>query len=635
MNIKIMKTTSIMWILAASILSATGQETQSARAPEISELESHVAGRDARLGWWRDARFGMFVHWGVSSVLGGSWNGRDYKTYAEHIQRAARIPVPVYRKEVAGAFNPTRFDADAWVRLAKETGMGYFIITAKHHDGVAMYGSKVSDYNVVQATPWHHDPMVDLREACRKHGIKLGFYYSHAFDWGEENGAGNDWDWQNPGGDKLLHGSEWWLNYPEFLPKSRKYVDEKAIPQILELIRNYHPDILWFDTPHKLPPEENLRIFAAVRKADPNIVINGRIFADANPELLKLTDYVNTGDKPGEFAPKIGDWEGIPTTNESFGYNAKDHSHKAPGHFIHLLAKAASRGGNILMNMGPRPDGTVDPADVKIFQSIGAWWKINGESIRGTTRTPLPRQTWTGESTLKGSTLYLHVFEWPKNGELLVSGLKTDAKRARLLASTGQGIGVKRLNEFDLILTGLPASAPDSDDSVIALECEAPPVTDDARLVSSLIGRNALSVLDGKLEGSAIYRVGRGIGDAWSVNWIDPTAASSWTVRVTEKCEFDVSVVYDASAPTTTNRLVEGDAGKELAKANSGAGGTYVVTVSGNRFSKTVRTGRSVSESLGRVILEPGRHVFRIAASEVTGAELFRLRRIVLDPVRP
>lgn len=626
---------NLILFLGLNVLPASAQDAPSPRAPEISELAAHVEGREARLGWWREARFGMFVHWGVSSVLGGSWNGRDYKSYAEHIQRTARIPVPVYRKEVAGAFNPTHFDADAWVRLAKETGMGYFIITAKHHDGVAIYDSKVSDYDVMDATPWRRDPMKELQAACKKHEIKFGFYYSHAFDWGEENGVGNDWDWQNPGGDKLLHGSEWWLDYPAFLPKARKYVDEKAIPQILELIRNYQPDILWFDTPHKLPPEENLRIFAAVRKADPNIVINGRIFADVDTELLKLTDYVNTGDKPGEFSPKDGDWEGVPTTNESFGYNSKDKSHKKPGHFTRMLAKAASRGGNILLNMGPRPDGAVDPADVEVFEGIGAWWKINGESIRGTTRTPLPRQTWTGESTLKGSTLYLHVFEWPKNGELLVSGLKTGAKKARLLSAPGREIETKRLNEFDMVLTGLPATPPDPDNSVIALECEAPPVTDDARLVTPAIGRNTLSVLDGKLEGSAAYRVGRGIGDAWSVNWIDTTAAENWSVRLTEKAVFDVSVIYDASAPATTNRLVEGDAGKELAKANTGAGGSYLVTIGEGRFPKTVRIGRGVSEPLGRITLEPGRHVFRIGATGVTGAELFRLRRIVLDPFEP
>lgn len=628
-----MKTPTIILAFVTCVHSLIAQEKEFSRAPAPSELTIYDAGKDARLGWWREARFGMFVHWGVSSVLGGSWNGRDYKSYAEHIQRAARIPVPVYRKEVAGAFHPTRFDADTWIRLAKETGMGYFIITAKHHDGFAMYDSKVSDYNVVQATPWKHDPMKDLQVACRKHGIKFGFYYSHAFDWGEENGVGNDWDWQNPGGDRLLHGSEWWRNYPEYLPKARKYVDDKAIPQILELIRNYHPDIMWFDTPHKLPPEENLRIYAAVRKADPNIVINGRIFADADTDLIKLTDYANTGDKPSEFAPKEGDWEGIPTTNESFGYNAKDGSHKPPGHFIQLLAKAASRGGNILLNMGPRPDGEADPADVKVFQGIGEWWNRFGESIRGTTRTTLPRQTWRGETTLKGSTLYLHVFEWPKDGELIVSGLRSAVKQARLLGSSGGMLGVKRVSDVDLVLTGLPAIPPDADDSVIALDCAAPPVTDESMLIQRATTRIFFSVLDGWQQGPATYRVGRGKDDAWSVNWVDSTAGIKWPLRVTEKGVFDVSIVYDASPPTTTNRLVEGDAGKEIAAANTGAGGSYVVTIANERFSKVVRTGRSVSDSLGRISLESGRHVIQVGATEVTGAELFRLRGLVLTPV--
>jgi alpha-L-fucosidase len=176
------------------------------RAPAREVLMPTAAERDARLGWWREARFGMFVHWGVYSSLSGTWNGRAYGGYGEHIQRMAKIPIPVYRKEVAGKFNPVDFNADEWIRLAKEAGMGYFIITAKHHDGFAMYDSRVSDYNIVQATPFARDPMKELRVACKKYGLKFGFYYSHAFDWGEANGPGNDWDYENPGGDRLLHG---------------------------------------------------------------------------------------------------------------------------------------------------------------------------------------------------------------------------------------------------------------------------------------------------------------------------------------------------------------------------------------------------------------------------------------------
>ena len=605
------------------------------RAPSIDSLVSTAAAREDRIVWWREARFGMFVHWGVSSVLGGSWKGRAYPTYAEHIQRAAKIPVAVYRKEVAGAFNPQNFDAEAWVKLAKETGMGYFIITAKHHDGVAMYDSKVSDYNVVQATPWHHDPMKDLQVACRKQGIKLGFYYSHAFDWGEENGAGNDWDWQNPGGDKLIHGSEWWKNDPEFLSKVRTYVDGKAIPQILELIQHYHPDILWFDTPHKIPPEENLRIFAAVRKADPNIVINGRIFADVDTELAVLPDYINTGDKPGGFAPQGDrDWEGMPTTNESYGYNSTDRSHKPPGHFIRLMAKAAARGGNILLNMGPRPDGTVDPADVAVFEGIGAWWRTHAESIRGTTRTPLPRQTWTGESTRKGNTIYLHVFDWPKNGELLVSGLKTPIRQVRLLGqASAEPVTAKRLNDLDCLIGGLPKNPPDAVDTVVALDCDAAPETDAAQLLSPALPRITLQAMDSTLSGATKYRVGRGADDAWVVNWVNAGAAAGWTVRLNEKATFDASLVYDASAGTPQNRLVEGDAGKELARASTGAGGSYTVTFGENLRELTVTNGRTVRVPLGRVELEVGRHEIRVTAKQITGEELFRLRRLELTPI--
>ena len=338
------------------------------RSPAPESLVPTVAERDGRLGWWRDARFGMFVHWGVYSTLGGTWKGQAVKGYGEHIQRVLKIPIADYRKEVAGGFNPTGFDADAWIRLAKEAGMGYFIITAKHHDGFAMFDSKVNDYTVVKATPFAKDPMVALRDACRKQGLKFGFYYSHAFDWGEENAPGNDWDYDNPGGDKLLHGRSWWTDDKEFLAKARTYVDGKAIPQLLELIRNYHPDIIWFDTPHKLPPEENLRILAAVRKADPNVVVSGRVVTDI--PNLNLSDYLSTADKPDEFPPVDGDWEAIPTTNESYGYNQNDHSHKSVSHFIRLLAKAAARGGNVLLNVGPRGDGVIDPSDVRILEEL-------------------------------------------------------------------------------------------------------------------------------------------------------------------------------------------------------------------------------------------------------------------------
>ncbi len=619
-------------LLLASSQCVLRAADEAQRAPTIETLVPTKAERDARLTWWREARFGMFVHWGVSSYLGGAWQGQHYGGYAEHIQRARKIPMAVYRKEVVEKFNPTEFNADEWVRLAKEAGMGYFVITAKHHDGFAMYDSKVSDYNVVKATPFARDPMKELAAACRKYGIKFGFYYSHAFDWGEENAPGNDWDWQNPGGDRLLHGANWWEKYPEFLPKARKYVDEKSIPQILELIRNYNPDILWFDTPHKLPPEENLRIMAAVRKANPNIAVNGRIFSSGWTELTPLTDYRNTADKPAEFPPNDGDWEGIPTTNESYGYNAGDNSHKPPAHFIRLLAKASARGGNILMNIGPMGTGKVDPKDIAILQGIGEWWRVNGESIRGTTRTPLPVQAW-GESTRKVNTLYLHVFEWPHDGKLVVGGLKTDVKSARLLGEDSMKITVSRLNPLDVLLTGLPATAPNAADSVIQIDCAGEPQADPARLLSTAFGADTLRAFDAKLEGKLQFGAGKS-SDACVKNWTHKDDAVVWPVRLNEKATFEVSIAYDTVSDSGGKKVVAGDAGNELQDQRATAG-SYKLVVGDQTLHVTVKAKKSVTESLGRITVGPGKFEIRIQPEEIKGAELMRLRQILLKPIQP
>ncbi len=580
------------------------------------------AERDMRLGWWREARFGMFIHWGVYSSLSGTWNDKAYGGYGEHIQRMAKIPIPVYRREVAGKFNPVAFDADAWVRLAKQAGMGYLIITAKHHDGFAMYDSRVTDYNIVKATPFGRDPMKELRAACKTHGLKFGFYYSHAFDWGEENAPGNDWDYNNPGGDKLLHGSDWWDHYPEFLPQARKYVDEKSIPQILELIHNYDPDIMWFDTPHKLPDEENRRIMAAVRKAKPTLVVNGRL-------IYGLGDYDSTCDRPAEFPPHEGDWEGIPTTNESYGYNKNDRSHKPVAYFIRLLAKSAARGGNELMNIGPMGNGRIDEADVNILHGLGRWWAVNGESIRGTTRTPLAVQAW-GESTRKGNRLYLHVFDWPSDGKLVVGGLPTTVLRACLLARPDAPLNCSRPG-VDIIVA-VPAAAPDAADSVIALDCAAEPRADSTRLLAVNLATNTLRAFDATLSGNLRFGSGEKNNDT-AQNWVSTDDAVIWPVRLRETATFELGINYDAPWTSKVKRMVEGDAGKEIVPAHQGAGGEYVVQVAGNHFTGQVRPGSKLTETLGQVTIPAGIHEIRVTGHEITGQELLRLRSLTLLPV--
>jgi len=501
--------------------------------------------------------------------------------------------------------------------------MGYFVITAKHHDGFAMYDSKVSGATIVKATPFKRDPMPELRAACLKHGIKFGFYYSHAFDWGEENAPGNDWDFENPGGDKELHGRDWWKKYPEFLPKARRYVDEKAIPQLQELIANYDPDIIWFDTPHKLPEEENCRILAAVRKAKPSLVVNGRVVARAADNA---GDYLSTCDRPAEFPPQPGDWEGIPTTNESYGYNANDRSHKPASHFIQLLAKAAARGGNQLMNIGPMGNGALDQADITILKGIAKWWEIGGESIRGTTRTPLAPQAW-GQSTRKGNRLYLHVFDWPKDGKLVVGGIKTEISKAWLLADPDKSLTYNQ-SGIDLTLI-VPTNAPDAADSVVVIECLGEPLGDPVRLLSSQISANTLHVFDGNLIGGLKFGPGKKTDD-YVTCWTKKEDAVVWPVRINEKAAYQILINYDAPVTIASRRIVEGDAGSEKISENSGAHGSFVVKIGGQKFAEKVKVGADIEQTLGIITLDPGRHEIRVEGETITGKELMRLRKIVV-----
>jgi alpha-L-fucosidase len=581
--------------------------------PDLAWWRESMATREQRLGWWRQARFGMFVHWGVYSGLGGMWEGKSVPGYAEHIQRIKKIPIPVYREQVAGRFNPTRFDADAWIAAAKRAGMGYFIITAKHHDGFAMYPSAVGDLDLADATPWKRDPLQELKQACDRHGLKFGFYYSHAFDWGEADGAGNDWDYKNPGGDLNLHGGrDWWQANPQLIPQLRRYVDRKAIPQLRELIANYDPDILWFDTPHKLPPEENLRILAAVRAAKPDIVINGRGVQEIpGGPPARFGDYRSTADRPAEFPPQAGDWEGIPTTNESYGWHQGDRSHKPAAHFIELLAKSAARGGNVLLNVGPMGDGRIDPKDLAILDGVAAWMKRNAPAVVGTERTPLPVQAW-GESTRKGQTLYLHVLRWPTGGKLVVGGLKTDAKRAYLLSDPRQRpLPVARAGELDLTIT-VPARAPVKTDAVVALELAGEPVADNARLLSTAVPADTLRAFDAQLVGELAFGAGK-VRDAWVHRWTRPDQQVRWPVRLARPASFDVAIHYDAPAPS--------------------AGGRFEVRLGDQRLAGSVQPTPAGPVSLGRVSLPAGRFDIAVRATEIKGEELLRLRAIRLTPV--
>jgi hypothetical protein len=566
--------------------------------------------KEDRLAWWREARFGMFIHWGVYSALAGEWKGQKVEGYAEHIQRIAKIKRDTYLEEVVKPFNPAAFNADEWVRSAKESGMGYIIITAMHHDGVAMFDSNVDDYNVVKTSQFGRDPLRELKTACDKHGIKLGFYYSHAIDWS-------------------LSGDP---RFPETNgPERRKAcVERKALPQMLELIRNYRPTLLWGDTPHHNPQELNLHILETLRKEDPHLILNGRVAG------ASLGDYHTTTDRPAEFgpmtAPEEQDWEAIPTTNESYGYHAHDKSHKPAAHFIRLLAKAAARGGNLLLNIGPKGDGTIAPEDRAILDGIAQWWKVNGESIRATQRTPLPPQSW-GESTLKGEKLYLHVFEWPSDGKLLVGGLNGDVSRAALLAVPQSPLAFERIGP-DLQIT-LPKNAPDTANSVIVLDCKTRPRGDSAKLLQTNTA-NKLSIFTAELLGP-VDRKNWSLGKGTSITshakgWKHKDCAVRWNTRLTKPIRFQATLHYDA--PEANKAKIETDGGAIAAKSQQTFGGTFTVSIgSQNLRGEILQHGMNVALDLGTIDLAPGDLEIKIQADEITGQELMLLKSLTLTPV--
>jgi alpha-L-fucosidase len=613
---------SISLILAIGITASHAQTLKVAtKDRDQAAVDEAIAGwwtdsmknHEQRIAWWRDAQFGCFIHWGVYSTFGGEWNGKPFKGYAEHMMRIQKIPRADYLAKVVSVFNPVKFDADEWVKLIKSAGMKYVIITAKHHDGFAMYPSSVTKYNIRDATPFKRDPMRELSDACKRNGIKFGFYYSHAIDWEHPNGPGNDWDYDNPGGDKQLHGGTTWFDqHPELFPRIQSYVDQKAIPQIVELLRTYHPDILWFDTPSRLPLSENLRILKAVRAVDQNVVVNGRL---ARGLGHSFGDYLNTGDRAAEIVPTEGDWETIPTTNESYGYHKFDLSHKPVSHFIQLMAKSAARGGNVLLNIGPMGDGLIDPRDQEILRGLGKWLAVNGDSIYNSERSPLPVQSW-GESSLKGAKLFLHVFNWPADGKLVVGGLKNVPTAAYLLSdSRKRPLPARQLNDSDLVIR-VPRQAPDTADSVVVVELNGPLNVNPTRLLA-VNESNILRTFDGDLHGDGLrYGDGKALR-AYVMEWKKAEDWVGWKVRLNRPSEFEVKVKYTTASKENT--------------------GSYEIAFGQQKLTGAVKPTASESEptvvTLGRVKLGAGPHEIAVRPVAIKGGELMRLFYVELNPV--
>ena len=555
--------------------------------PAAAEEETREQ-KDARMKWWREARFGMFIHWGLYAVPAGTWNGKQIGGIGEWIMHQAKIPVKDYAA-LAGQFNPVKFNADEWVSIAKNAGMKYIIITSKHHDGFAMFKSAASPFNIYDATPFKRDPLAELAEACRRQGIKLGFYYSEAQDWHHPGGAaaGGHWD---PAQDGDMD----------------EYIRKIAVPQVREILSNYGPlGVLWWDTPTGMTPER-AREFLPLLKLQPGIITNNRLGGG----------FPGDTETPEQHIPATGykdrDWETCMTMNDTWGYKSYDNNWKSVETLLRNLVDIASKGGNYLLNVGPTAEGVIPQPSVERLAAIGKWLEANGESIYATTAGPFKKLPW-GRCTTKPGKLYLHVFHWPADGVLNVP-MSGTVLRAYLLSEPEKALTVSASDRGCAIQ--LPATAPDPIDTVVVAEVSGTVEPLAATLVQEKDGTIRLSAADAEVIGeSAKIEGGKELNIGF---WTNVNDFAQWQVRVDKPGAFEVEVTYACD----TN---SGDSEYVVVIGNQAVVGKTEVTGSWTNY-RTVSLG-------GIRINDPGVLNAMVRGLRKPGLAVMNLRSVVLKPV--
>lgn len=436
----------LLFTFLLTILSCQPKQQEQALEPED------------RMEWWRDARFGMFIHWGLYAIPAGEWNGTT--NHAEWIRTTAQIPLEEYDKFL-DEFNPVKFDADAWVKMAKDAGMKYIVITSKHHDGFGLFDSKTSDFDVM-ATPFKRDILKELSEACEKAGIKLCFYHSIM-------------DWHHP---DYLPRREWEKTRTVDGAEFPRYVDYMKA-QLKELITNYGElGVLWFDGEWEdtWTHADGVELYDYVRSLQPNIIINNRVDKGRQgmQGLTKEGDFVGDFGTPEQEIPATGlpgvDWESCMTMNDHWGYNSHDNNWKSSKDLIQKLADIASKGGNFLLNIGPKADGTFPQESIDRLAAIGDWMDVYSESIYGTQASPIAQVNWgriTQKKTENGTRVYLHIFEWPEDGQLNIEGLQGSVSKSGLLSGSAN---VQVESEGESLTIQLPQIQANEYDEVVWLD---------------------------------------------------------------------------------------------------------------------------------------------------------------------
>ncbi len=505
--------------------------------------------RDARMAWFREARFGMFIHWGVYAVPAGVYQGEQIPGIGEWIM-STRIPVDEYRS-YAKQFNPVNYDPKAWAALAKTAGMRYVVITAKHHDGFALFPSEVTDWDIADASPYGKDLIAPLAVATRAEGLKFGLYFSQAQDWVHPGGIKRRGVW-----DEAQRGDV------------DAYFDNIAVPQAREILERYQPAVLWWDTPETTTQAQADKL-AALLPLVPGIITNNRLGGN----------YLGDTETPEQFIPPTGfadrDFEVCMTMNGTWGYKSWDHNWKSSTDIIQKLCDIASKGGNFLLNIGPKADGTIPQPSIDRLKEVGAWMDVNGEAIYGTTASPFGRFLW-GRSTVKqrddGASVYLHVFDWPGNGQLKVPGFGSKPDAVMLMN------GQKSLtftpfaaNQGKGIMIDLPAQATDPHASVIKLEVTGPVDFEKVRPMQSPEGVLTLSPSEVYLHSNSknALKIERNNGKEHVGNWSQDKSWIYWDFVISEPGTFVLkSAVATESDIALTFQLKDGT--QTVAPAQSG-----------------------------------------------------------------
>jgi alpha-L-fucosidase len=457
-------------------------------------------------------KFGVFIHWGLYSVLAGRWQGKTTPYIAEWIMKRERIPVKEYEK-IAAAFNPVNFDAEKWVELIARSGAGYMVVTAKHHEGFAMYHSKVSDFNVIDSTSFKRDIIRELAESAEKRGIKFCLYYSHDQDWHHPHGFGNDWDYKPQEQDFDI------------------YFEEKVLPQVRELLTGYGPiSMIWFDTPFSIDEQKSRRLYDFVHELQPACLVNGRIGHD-------LGDFMEVSDNG--LPPIVLDqpWETPLTMNDSWGYKVDDNNWKKPQTLVRYLSGIVAKGGNCLLNIGPDGSGNIPPQSVDILNSIGAWLSENGGAVYQTRHNPFPLDYTWGTMTCRENELFLHVHQL-RDPEIVIKGLNNTVvsvthKGRQIPFSQSDGekklLRIKPPQDFDL---EYPAVISVRFNGAIDVDTSIAQQGDNSVVLEASIAQNNSSK-----SGISISHLGT------THNWLNTDEMLEWKFRIDQPGKFHLEIV--------------------------------------------------------------------------------------------